>query len=50
MIFVGLAGGAVQAFNAETLESLWVFKDTLGGQPNCTIQYSDGYLYRILEQ
>ena len=45
MIFVGLAGGAVQAFNAETLESLWVFKDTLGGQPNCTIQYSDGYIY-----
>ena len=45
MIFVGLSGGKVQAFNAETLESLWVFTDTLGGQPNCPIAYSDGYIY-----
>lgn len=45
MIFVALSGGRVQAFNAETLESLWVFTDTLGGQPNCPIVYCDGYVY-----
>ena len=45
MLFVGLSGGRVQAFNAETLESLWVFTDTLGGQPNCPIVYCDGYVY-----
>ena len=27
MIFVGLSKGRVQAFNAETLESLWVYTD-----------------------
>jgi len=45
MLFVGLSNGRVQAFNAETLESLWVFQDALGGQPNCPIVYCDGYVY-----
>ena len=45
MIFVGLSNGRIQAFNADTLESLWVYKDVLGGQPNCPITYSDGYIY-----
>lgn len=45
MIFVGLSNGTVQAFNAETLESLWFYEDALGGQPNCPIAYYDGYLY-----
>ena len=45
MIFIGLANGRVQAFNAETLESLWVYQDALGGQPNCPIAYADGYIY-----
>ena len=45
MIFVGLSSGRVQAFNASTLESLWVYKDPLGGQPNCPIVYHDGYVY-----
>ncbi len=45
MIFVGLANGTVQAFNAETLESLWVYKDALKGQPNSPITYHDGYIY-----
>ena len=45
MIFVGLSDGRVQAFNAETLDSLWLFTDPLGGQPNCPIVYSDGYIY-----
>lgn len=45
MLFIGLAGGTVQAFNAATLESLWIYRDPLGGQPNCSIVYHDGYVY-----
>ena len=45
MVFVGLSGGRIQAFNARTLESLWVYTDELGGQPNCPITYKDGYIY-----
>ena len=45
MIFVGLANGCVQAFDAVTLESLWIYRDPLGGQPNCPLVYHDGYLY-----
>lgn len=45
MIFVGLSGGRIQAFNASTLESLWLYTDPLGGQPNCPITYKDGYIY-----
>lgn len=45
MIFVGLSGGRIQAFNAETLESIWVYTDALGGRPNCPITYKDGYIY-----
>lgn len=45
MVFVALSGGTVQAFNAETLESLWLYTDPLGGQPNCPLTIRDGYLY-----
>lgn len=45
MIFVGLSRGRVQAFNASTLESLWIYTDPLGGQPNCPIVYHDGHVY-----
>lgn len=45
MLFVGLADGTVQAFNAATLESLWIYRDPLGGQPNCSIIYHNGYVY-----
>lgn len=45
MVFVALSDGCVQAFNAETLESLWIYEDPLGGQPNCPITVKDGYLY-----
>lgn len=45
MIFVGLKDGTIQAFNADTLESLWVYKDALKGQPNSPIIYKDGYIY-----
>lgn len=45
MIFIGLKDGRVQAFNAKTLESLWLYEDEIGGQPNCPITYHDGYIY-----
>lgn len=45
MIFVALASGTIQAFNADTLESLWVYHDNYYGQPNCPITYVDGYIY-----
>ena len=45
MIFVGLSDGTVQAFDAESLESLWIYRDSLGGQPNCPIYYHNGYIY-----
>ena len=45
MVFVALSNGCVQAFNAATLESLWVYNDPLGGQPNCPLTVKDGYLY-----
>ena len=45
MIFVGLEDGTIQAFDAETLESLWIYEAPHGGQPNCPITYKDGYIY-----
>ena len=45
MLFVALSNGRVQAFNAETLESLWVYTDPLGGQSNCPVTVRDGYVY-----
>lgn len=45
MIFVGLSNGCVQAFYADTLQSAWLYRDPLGGQPNCPITYYDGYIY-----
>lgn len=45
MIFCQLGGGTVQAFNAKTLESLWVYTDPKGGQSNSPVLYSDGFVY-----
>ncbi|SEA70794.1 Outer membrane protein assembly factor BamB, contains PQQ-like beta-propeller repeat [Eubacterium aggregans] len=45
MIFVQMGSGEIQAFNATTLESLWIYKDVLGGQANAPIAYADGYIY-----
>ena len=45
LFVIRLSGGTVQAFNAATLESLWIYTDKLGGQPNCPITYKDGYIY-----
>lgn len=44
-VFVGLSGGIVQAFDAKTMKSLWVYKDELGGQPNTPITYYDNCIY-----
>ena len=45
MVFVALSNGTVQAFNADTLESLWIYADPLGGQPNSPLTVHNGYLY-----
>lgn len=45
MIFVGLSNGGVQAFDAVSLKSLWLYEDPLGGQPNCPIAYKNGCIY-----
>ena len=45
MIFCALGSGRIQAFDATTLQSLWVYRDPLKGQAQCPITYSDGYVY-----
>ncbi|MDY2626537.1 MAG: putative Ig domain-containing protein [Coriobacteriales bacterium] len=45
MIFVGESGGRVEAFDAKTLDSLWLYEDPKGGQPNCPITYYNGCIY-----
>ena len=45
MIFCPLTEGTIQAFNATTLESLWVYSDPLGGQSLSPIAYSAGRIY-----
>ena len=45
MIFVGLSDGTIQAFDANTLDPLWIYRDSIGGQPNSSIVYHDGYIY-----
>ena len=44
MIFANINNGRVQAFNAETLESLWI-SEQRGGQCLSHITYYDGYIY-----
>ena len=45
LIFCPQSGGRIEAFNAKTLDSVWVFADALGGQNNTPITYHDGYVY-----
>lgn len=45
VIFCPLNGGKVQAFDAETFASLWVYTDENGGQAQSPIAYSDGRIY-----
>lgn len=44
-IFVQLDEGTIQAFDFDTMKSLWVYKDKLGGQSLTPITYSYGYIY-----
>lgn len=44
-VFVALDGGKIQAFDAETLESLWIYTNKNGGGANCDIIYNDGAVY-----
>lgn len=45
IVLVGLSNGRIQAFNAKTLESLWLYTDPLGGQPDCPITVLGDYAY-----
>ena len=45
LIIAPLDKGVVEAFDAETLESKWVYTDKLGGQSLSPVLYSDGKLY-----
>lgn len=45
MIFCPLAGGIIQAFNADTLDSLWVYEDEIGGQSLSPIVYDNNHIY-----
>ncbi len=44
-IFIQLNGGKIQAFDFETLDSLWLYTDALGGQALSPIVCDDGYIY-----
>lgn len=44
-VFVALDDGILQAFDYETMKSLWVYTDKLGGQALCPITYDNGYVY-----
>lgn len=45
LILCPLGNGTVQAFNAETLESVWVYTDPLGGQAQSPITCAGGKIY-----
>ena len=44
MIFVPEEKGTIEAFNADTLDSLWR-TESFGGQSNCQVTYADGFIY-----
>ena len=44
MIFVPEEDGTIEAFNADTLDSLWR-TESFGGQSNCQVTYADGFIY-----
>ena len=45
MILCPLNGGVIQAVDAKTLASRWVYRDPLGGQSLSPITVSEGYAY-----
>lgn len=44
-VFVALDEGIVQAFDYETMKSLWIYTDAIGGQAISPIAYDNGYIY-----
>lgn len=44
-IFVQLDGAKIQAFDFETMKSLWLYSDPLGGQALSPVTYDNGYIY-----
>ncbi|MBE6776384.1 MAG: hypothetical protein E7543_09385 [Ruminococcaceae bacterium] len=44
-VFVALDDGIIQAFDYETMKSLWVYTDSIGGQAISPITYDNGYIY-----
>ncbi len=44
-IFCPLENGIIQAFDSETMQSLWIYSDNLGGQSLTPIVYYGGYIY-----
>ncbi len=44
-VFVSLDDGVVQAFDYETMKSLWVYTDSISGQAISPITYDNGYIY-----
>ncbi len=45
LIIAPLGRGTLQAFDAVTLETRWVYKDAIGGQSQSPVAYSDGRIY-----
>lgn len=45
LIICQLNNGTIQAFDATTLQSVWVYTDPAGGQSLSPITYSNGYIY-----
>ncbi|MGM9552379.1 MAG: PQQ-binding-like beta-propeller repeat protein [Clostridia bacterium] len=44
-VFVNLSKGKVQAFDANTLDSKWIYEDALGGQGLGKVTYSDKTIF-----
>ncbi len=44
-VFMVLDNGTVEAFDAESLEPLWIYHNKNGGSPTCDIVYNDGRIY-----
>jgi len=44
-VFMALDGGIIQAFDADTLTSLWIYKNKNGGKPTCDIVVENGNIY-----
>lgn len=45
VVYVQLDPGIIQAIDINTMQSLWVYKDSIGGQALCPITYDNGYIY-----